>query len=167
MISTAAVRYFMIKFSRSKVIVFDMDEALSFEGESGPYLQYATVRANNIFKKLHERTDLDEPAIIKKLSSVSPDCLNRGDGNGLWELVLEAARLDEIVDQAMRSLEPSILAKYSFGLAQAFNTFYHHHPIVNEEQAELQLWRAGATLYFKTQMTRALALMGCEVPSRM
>ncbi|MBH17422.1 MAG: hypothetical protein CL488_04265, partial [Acidobacteria bacterium] len=56
---------------------------------------------------------------------------------------------------------------YSFGLAQAFNTFYHHHPIVNEEQAELQLWRAGATLYFKTQMTRALALIGCEVPSRM
>ena len=167
MISTAAVRYFMIKFSRSKVIVFDIDEALSFEGESGPYLQYAAVRANNIFKKLHERTGLDEPAIINMLGSVSTDCLNRGDSDGLWELVLEAARLDEIVDQAMRSLEPSILAKYSFGLAQAFNTFYHHHPIVNEEQAELQLWRAGATLYFKTQMTRALALIGCEVPSRM
>ena len=167
MISTAAVRYFMIKFSRSKVIVFDIDEALSFEGESGPYLQYAAVRANNIFKKLHERTDLDEPAIIEKLSSVSTDCLARGDGDGLWELVLESARLDEVVDQAVRSLEPSILAKYSFGLAQLFNTFYHHHPIVNEEQTELQLWRAGATLYFKTQMTRALGLMGCEVPSRM
>ncbi|MAM83945.1 MAG: arginine--tRNA ligase [Acidobacteria bacterium] len=167
MIATAAVRYFMIKFSRGKVIIFDIEEALSFEGESGPYLQYAVVRANNIFRKLLERTDLDEAAIVGSLDSVPADCLARGGGDDLWDLVFNAARLDEIVDQAIRSLEPSVLAKYAFGLAQAFNAFYHRHPIVNEAQADRQRWRAAAALYFKTQMTRALAVMGCEVPSRM
>ena len=66
-IAIAAVRYFMVKFSRGKVIVFDIDEALSFEGESGPYLQYAVVRANNIFNKLKERAGLDEAAVVAAL----------------------------------------------------------------------------------------------------
>ena len=65
-IAIAAVRYFMVKFSRGKVIVFDIDEALSFEGESGPYLQYAVVRANNIFNKLKERDGLDEAGVRRR-----------------------------------------------------------------------------------------------------
>ena len=64
-IGVAAVRYFLIKYSRTTVIAFDIDEALSFEGESGPYLQYAVVRANNIFQKLHERLGLDEAAMLR------------------------------------------------------------------------------------------------------
>jgi arginyl-tRNA synthetase len=166
-IATAAVRYFMIKYSRGKVIVFDIDEALSFEGESGPYLQYAVVRAANIFRKLHERTGLDEAAVVASLASLPGEALARGEGDDLWGLVLEAARLDEVVDQALRGLEPSVLAKYAFGLAQTFNAFYHHAPILKETQADRQRWRAAAALYFKAQMTRALAVMGCEVPSRM
>src|SRR5690606_1098457 len=112
-IATAAVRYFMVKFSRGKVIVFDIDEALSFEGESGPYLQYAAVRANNIFNKLKERHGLAESDIVNRIDSVSPDPITGGDeANNLWALVLEAARLDEVVDQAVRTLELSVLAKY-------------------------------------------------------
>ena len=167
MIAVAAVRYFMIKYSRGKVIVFDIEEALSFEGESGPYLQYAVVRANNIFRKLRERTGVEERDIIDTLGSTPATCLERGDGDDLWGLIMESARLDDVVGQAVRTLELSILAKYAFGLAQAFNAFYHRDPILNEEQIDRQRWRAAAVIYFRAQMTRALDLMGCEVPPRM
>ncbi|MGH9348085.1 MAG: arginine--tRNA ligase [Vicinamibacterales bacterium] len=168
MIATAAVRYFMIKFSRGKVIAFDLDEALSFEGESGPYIQYAVVRANNIFQKLQQRDGLDEPALLASLGEVSPRELTGEHGDHeLWSLVLEASRLDEIVEQVVRSLEFSVLAKYAFGLAQAFNAFYHRAPILNEERDEVRRWRAGAIIYLRRQLTRALDLMGVDVPPRM
>jgi arginyl-tRNA synthetase len=168
-IAIAAVRYFMVKFSRGKVIVFDIDEALSFEGESGPYLQYAVVRANNIFNKLKERANIDEQGVIAALPSTPPDVLTSGDdeSHDLWGLVLEAARLDEVVEQAVRTLELSVVAKYAFGLAQSFNAFYHRYPILNEERQEVRLWRAAAVACFRNQLTRALELMGCSVPMKM
>jgi arginyl-tRNA synthetase len=168
-IAVAAVRYFMVKFSRGKVIVFDIDEALSFEGESGPYLQYAVVRANNIFAKLQERHGSDTAAVMAALETTPADVLT-GDAEealDIWGLVLEAARLDEIVDQAVRTLELSVLAKYAFGLAQAFNGFYHRYSILNEERPDARLWRAAAVAYFRVQLTRALELMGCAVPAKM
>ena len=168
-IAIAALRYFMVKFSRGKVIVFDIDEALSFEGESGPYLQYAVVRANNIFNKLKERRALDPEGVVAALAATAaaPLTANGDEADDLWGLVLEAARLDEIVDQAVRTLELSVLAKYAFGLAQAFNGFYHRYPILNEERSEVQTWRAAAVAFYRAQLTRALDLMGCTVPVRM
>ena len=168
-IAIAAVRYFMVKFSRGKVIVFDIDEALSFEGESGPYLQYAIVRANNIFNKLKERAGLEISTVIEALPSTAPDVLTSAgeEADDLWGLVLEAARLDEIVDQAVRTLELSVLAKYAFSLAQAFNGFYHRYPILNEERPDVRIWRAATVAYCRNQLTRALNLMGCTVPARM
>lgn len=166
-IATAAVRYFMIKYSRGKVIAFDIDEALSFEGESGPYLQYAAVRAANILEKLRARDGTDEQAVAAALSALSPEALGDPDGTDLWALVLDAARLDEVVEQAVRTLELSVLAKYAFGLAQAFNAFYHRYPVLAEERRDVRLWRAAAVVYLRRQLTRALDLMGCEVPVRM
>ena len=168
-IAVAAVRYFMVKFSRGKVIAFDIDEALSFEGESGPYLQYAVVRANNIFAKLKEREGLDAPAVEAALASLPPTALTDGsdDSHELWGLVLEAAQLDDVVDQAVRTLELSVVAKFAFGLAQQFNGFYHAYPVLKEERADVRLWRAAAIAYYRQQLTRALDLMGCAVPERM
>src|SRR4051794_4135690 len=168
-IATAAVRYFMVKFSRGKVIIFDIDEALSFEGESGPYLQYAVVRANNIFNKLKERHGLAPDAVVSAVNSVPSSVLTRDDdeANELWGLVFEAARLDEIVEQAVRTLELSVVAKYAFGLAQAFNGFYHKYSILNEEREDARVWRAAAVAYYSTQLARALDLMGCGVPPKM
>jgi arginyl-tRNA synthetase len=168
-IATAAVRYFMVKFSRGKVIVFDIDEALSFEGESGPYLQYAVVRANNIFHKLKERDNVDEAGVIAAIASASDAVLKADDdeAHDLWGLMLEAARLDEVVEQAVRTLELSVLAKYAFGLAQAFNGFYHKYSILNEDRPDVRVWRAAAVLYYRAQLTRALELMGCTVPVKM
>jgi arginyl-tRNA synthetase len=168
MIAIAAVRYFMIKFSRGKVIAFDLEEALSFEGESGPYIQYAVVRANNIFQKLRQRDGLDEATLLKALQDVPPGELDGANGSHeLWSLVLDASRLDEIVEQVIRSLEFSVLAKYAFTLAQSFNAFYHRAPILNEERDDVKRWRAAAVIYLRNQLTRALDLMGIEVPPRM
>lgn len=167
-IAVAAVRYFLVKFSKGKVIAFDIQEALSFEGETGPYVQYAVVRANNIFGKLRDRDGIDGAGVVAALASLPHGALTEGEeADELWGLVLEASRLDEVVDSAIRGLEISHLAKFAFTLAQAFNTFYHRQPIMREERADVRLWRAGAVEYCRQQLTTALALMGCSVPARM
>ncbi len=167
-IAIAAVRYFMVKFSRTKIIAFDIDEALSFEGESGPYLQYAAVRAGNIFAKLRDRWQVDETTLGDRLAGLDDASIAEGeDADAWWELVLTCGRLDEVVEAAVRTLEPSVLAKYAFGLAQAFSGFYHRFPILGEEREDVRLWRAAAASYFRQQMTRALDLMGATVPGRM
>jgi len=158
----------LIKFSRGKVIAFDLAEALSFEGESGPYIQYAVVRANNIFQKLQQRDGLNEAALLKALRDVPSGELDGANGSHeLWSLVLDAARLDEIVEQVIRSLEFSVLAKYAFTLAQSFNAFYHRAPILNEERDDVRRWRAAAVIYLRNQLRTALDLMGVAVPPRM
>ncbi len=166
-IATAAIRYFMLKFSRGKLIVFDMEEALSFEGETGPYLQYAVVRANNIFHKLQEREGISEAEVVRALDRAEPAELADDGEHSLWAVVFEAARLDDVVEQVVRSLEFSILAKYTFGVAQLFNAFYHRYPILNEEQLDRKRWRAAGVAYVRAQLTRALDLMGIEIPVRM
>jgi arginyl-tRNA synthetase len=166
-IAVAAIRYFMLKFSRGKLIVFDMAEALSFEGETGPYLQYSVVRANNIFNKLRERDGLSDADVLEQLDAGGAVELTESDESDLWALIFESARLDEVVEQTVRALEFSVLAKYAFGLAQLFNAFYHRYPILNEEDPARKRWRAAGAAYFKAQLTRALDLMGIEVPLRM
>jgi arginyl-tRNA synthetase len=171
MIGIAAVRYFMIKFSRGKVIAFDLEEALSFAGESGPYIQYAVVRANKIFQKLGERDGSTDATLVEGLGDVPAGELTGDNGHELWSLVLEAARLDEVVEQVIRSLEFSVLAKYAFTLAQAFNTYYNldanRSSILNEDRADVRRWRAASVLYVRNQLTRALDLMGVDVPRLM
>jgi arginyl-tRNA synthetase len=167
-IAVAAVRYFLIKFGRGKVIAFDIDEALSFEGETGPYLQYAVVRASNILAKLAERDRVGEAEVINKLGSIGTGPLTAGEeADELWGLVLEASRLDEMVETAVRNLEPSVVAKYAFGLAQAFNAFYHRQQILKEDREDARYWRAAGVVYVRRQLVRALDLMGCAAPARM
>jgi arginyl-tRNA synthetase len=169
-IAVGAIRYFVLKFSRGKLIVFDIEEALSFEGETGPYLQYAAVRAGNILHKLEEREGVSEAGLLEGLERHAPDELTAASDDpvhDLWAVVFEASRLDEVVEQVVRSLEFSALAKYTFGLAQTFNAFYHRYPILNEEEADRKRWRAAGVAYVRAQLTRALDLMGIDVPNRM
>ena len=168
MLGVSAVRYFLVKFTRTKMIAFDMDEALAFEGESGPYLQYSVVRAQNIFAKLAARDGVTEDDLAARLVSSPGSSASAGDdGDALWGLALEAARLDEVVVQAVRTLEPAVLAKYAFGLAQTFNAVYHRFPILNEEREAHRLWRAAVISAYRRQLTAALSLMGIDVPARM
>ena len=129
-------------------------------------MQYAVVRANSIFHKLQERESLTETDVLRDLESTPSDEMTE-EQSLLWALVFDAARLDDIVDQVVRSLEFSVLAKYAFGLAQRFNAFYHHSPILNEERADRKRWRAAGVAYVRAQLTQALSLMGIAVPVRM
>ncbi len=166
-VAVAAIRYFMLKFSRGKLIVFDMEEAVAFEGETGPYLQYAVVRANKILEKI----GMSDTERLAGLDTLDPAELapNEGDdaAHDLWALVFEAARLDLVVEQAVQAMEFSGLAKYAFGLAQLFNAFYHRYSVKNEEDEARRRWRAAGVAYFANQLTRALDLMGIAVPARM
>ncbi len=167
-IAIAAVRYFLVKFTRNKIIAFDIDEALSFEGETGPYIQYAAVRAGNILAKLQERDGVTAAALPARLVALDRAAIDTGDdGDELWGLVLEAARLDDVVDTAVRSLELSLVAKHAFTLAQTFNAFYHRQQILKEDREDARLWRAAGVAYVRRQLTAALDLMGCRVPTRM
>jgi arginyl-tRNA synthetase len=134
-----------------------------------PETRARSVRANNIFNKLAERHGLAEAAIVGALDGRSNDPISAAtdEANDLWALVLEAARLDEVVDQSVRTLELSVLAKYAFSLAQSFNGFYHKYSILNEEREDTRVWRAAAVSYYKQQLTKALELMGCVVPFKM
>jgi arginyl-tRNA synthetase len=167
-IAVAAVRYFLIKFSRGKIIAFDLDEALSFEGESGPYIQYAVVRARKILQNLQERLGVGEADVLASLGSATHAELDGANGtHEVWSLILETARLDDVIEQVVRTLEFSILAKYAFTVAQSFNAFYHRAQIVKEEREDVRRWRAAAVIYVRDQLTRALGLMGIEIPARM
>jgi arginyl-tRNA synthetase len=163
-IAVGALRYFMLKFTRNSVIAFDLSEALSFEGETGPYVQYAAVRARNILKKLEDRgetlpdfkTTLNSEAMARQLQA--EDC---------WQLLLAASKAGSAVERAISSGEPSHVARYAFQLAQAFSNFYHEYPVLTEANPEKKTFLLWMTDYFRAQLERTLDVLGIQVPSYM
>jgi arginyl-tRNA synthetase len=174
-IANGALRYFLLKFTRNTVIAFDFKEALSFEGETGPYCQYAAVRANSIFRKLSEGGGRGAHEAIQgctsKVFSATKDEVNQiltGEvGDDIWSLLMLAARLDDANAQAAASAEPSFLAKYTFSLAKAFNLFYHRHRIIAEENLAKRALLIMVANFTRRQLTTALATLGIAVPERM
>ncbi|HTO77183.1 MAG TPA: arginine--tRNA ligase [Thermoanaerobaculia bacterium] len=158
-IAVGALRYFLLKFGRNKVIAFDFDEAVSFEGDTGPYLQYSVVRADNIFRKLAERGLPVEPSPGGLAGAAWED--------DLWSMLLDAASTDETAERAIASLELSTLARHAFTLAQAFNQFYHRHPIAAEPDAAVRNRRLAVARIFRREMARLLELLGIPEPGRM
>ena len=162
-IAIGAIRYFMLKFGRNKVIAFDFNEALTFEGDSGPYLQYSTVRVENIFRKMKERgvdAKLDE-------DSLNALTLNEGLNDEMWELVRRSADLAAAVERAVESLELSVITHELFELSQKFNSFYHKYPIMNEKDDAERQRRAVCAEVFRRTMKAALDLLAIPVPERM
>ncbi|MGC1105086.1 MAG: DALR anticodon-binding domain-containing protein, partial [Candidatus Acidiferrales bacterium] len=168
-IAVGALRYFLLKYTRSTIIAFDFKDALSFEGETGPYVQYAVVRAKNIFRKMQEQ----EPtfsigALEKNVNAKSAaELFAPPEGNDLWELLLLAGSLDSRVEAAVTAQEPAFVAKYAFELAQAFNVFYHKHHILSEENAEKKRLLLLLTAIVERQLIAALELLGIEAPEKM
>lgn len=155
-IAIGALRYFMLKFTKGSVIAFDFKEALSFEGETGPYAQYAVVRATNIFRKAGLAP---EPSAQVDLQFLAED--------EIWELWLKAGQLSSIVDQCIATTEPAYVAKYAFQLAQQFNNFYHRHHILTEtDEARKQFLLATAAVV-RRSLIECLGLMGIAAPAVM
>jgi arginyl-tRNA synthetase len=169
MIAVGALRYFLLKFSRRVIIAFDFKEALAFEGETGPYLQYSVVRARNIFRKFQEsHPEFSPDQLGVAVSAADLERFLAGDdGRSFWELTLLAAQVELAVEQAIASEEPSVVAKYAFRLAQAFNNFYHHFHILSETDIVRQRFLLLLVHLASESLSRTLELLGIEVPERM
>jgi arginyl-tRNA synthetase len=164
-IATGALRYFMLKFTKQSVIAFDFKEALSFEGETGPYAQYAVVRATSIFKKADLDPDTFGRDIATRLSNADLAQFLTGEpGNEIWELWLAASKTSYIIDQCISTTEPAYLAKHAFQLAQLFNAFYHRHPILSEADGKRKQFLLGTVAVVRRELIRTLEVMGITVP---
>ena len=168
-VAVAALRYFMIRYTRNTIINFDMDEALSFEGETGPYLQYSMVRARSIFRKLRE-SGFDPDAVKAEeydrvLSMVS--AVNDEEASDTWQILIQILRTPEVVHRALRSLELSYFAKHVFEIARSFNNYYHKYPVLHEKDADRRLLRVATVRMFQQGMQTQLELLGIPVPERM
>jgi arginyl-tRNA synthetase len=161
-LATAAVRFFMVRWGTTRVIAFDLDEALSFEGDSGPYLQYSMVRVANIHRRLAsagQETSIDRSAVAGFGPAQLPD--------DLWDLVLASSMVDEVVEKAADSLELSLIARHALELAQRLNGLYSRHPILREEDPQLRLGRLAAFECFRKALANLAGILGIPVPERM
>jgi arginyl-tRNA synthetase len=162
-IAVGALRFFLLKFTRNAIIAFDFKDALSFEGETGPYCQYAVVRIRGIRRK-----GAEAGATNVEVTRESVGALLAGTaGNSLWELLLAAGSLEYAVEAAIATQEPAFMAKYAFQLAQAFNNFYHKHHILSETDEQKRAFLLRLTELVEAQLVQALGLLGIEAPEKM
>lgn len=160
-IAIGALRYFMLKYTKNSLIAFDFKDALSFEGETGPYAQYAVVRAKNIFRK----AGIEEQSLVpSSLSSENARFFAGENGDEFWELWLAAAKVKYTVEQCIATTEPAYAAKYAFQLAQLFNNFYHRHHILTETAAEKKKFLLTTVAMVVRALTAILRMMGIEAP---
>ncbi|NYF52488.1 arginine--tRNA ligase [Tunturiibacter gelidoferens] len=160
-IAVGALRYFMLRFTRNTVIAFDFKDALSFEGETGPYVQYAIVRAANIFRK----ANTTEAASLAAIATLDlSNILDTEEGSSLWETWLLASKLTLLTEQCIATAEPAYLAKYAFQLAQQFNNFYHRHHVLNETNPTRKALLLATAAVAQREMIRALDYLGIEAP---
>jgi len=162
-IAIAALRYFLLKFTRTTVIAFDLQEALSFEGETGPYVQYAAVRAQKILAKFAERepipdfaSELDGPAMARQL-----------EFEDFWQVLLAASKADAALESAVTAGEPAHVARYAFQLAQSFSNFYQKYPVIHEENREKKVFLLWMTDFFRRQLERTAGILGISIPAYM
>src|ERR1700678_1861909 len=172
-VAIGALRYFLLRFTRSTVIAFDFEDALSFEGETGPYVQYAVVRVNGILRKGAEMDPalaIEDATNMAKLRSGEIDAgkfLGAPADDDIWDLVVLAASLDARLEVTLTSLEPNFLTRFAFDLAQMFNVFYHKHYILKEKDAEKRAFLLRVTALVREQLVTTLGLLGIVAPEKM
>jgi arginyl-tRNA synthetase len=166
-IAIGALRYFMLKYTRNSVIAFDFKDALSFEGETGPYIQYAVVRARNIFRKAETKPE----AVLAELAGLGSEALAKylhsEDAEDIWALWLRAGRRTAVLEQCIATSEPAYLAKHAFQLAQEFNNFYHKHHILTEEDPERKTFLLATAAVVLRELVTVLGWLGIESPEAM
>ncbi len=165
-IAVGALRYYMLRFTRNRVVAFDLDAALAFEGETGPYLQYSVVRARNILVKVAEAFGPSAGDAEKLAAEADIHALGEGETDH-WKLALMLFRVEAVVRQAVESLEMATVAKHAYLLAQAFNSFYHRYPVLQESDASVRVARSALVRLYHDRMVDLLNLMGISVPDRM
>jgi arginyl-tRNA synthetase len=162
-IAVGALRFFLLKFTRNAIIAFDFKDALSFEGETGPYCQYAVVRIRGIRRKGAEAGATN----VAVTPETAATLFGGPEGNGFWELLLSVGSLDLAMDAAIGAQEPAFVAKYAFQLAQAFNNFYHKHHILTESDEQKRAFLLRLTELVEARLVETLGLLGIEAPEKM
>jgi arginyl-tRNA synthetase len=163
-IAVGALRYFMLKFTRGTVIAFDFRDALGFEGETGPYVQYAVVRARNIFRKAQTTPE----AVLADAAGLDASpYLSGEDGDGIWQLWLRVSKLTLLLEQCIATAEPAYLAKHAFQLAQEFNNFYHRHHILTEADPQRKSFLLATAAVVQRELIQALGWLGIAAPEVM
>jgi arginyl-tRNA synthetase len=163
-IGVGALRFFLLRFTRNTVIAFDYQDALAFDGETGPYAQYAAVRAANIFRK----AGVSEEAALAAVADLDLSAMLVGDeGTSVWEVWLTASRLSLVLEQAIAAAEPAMLARYAFTLAQQFNNFYHRHHILTETDEGRKMLLLATAAVARRELVRVLGWLGITVPNAM
>jgi arginyl-tRNA synthetase len=163
-IAVGALRYFMLKYTRNTVIAFDFKDALSFEGETGPYIQYAVVRTRSIFRKAGIAA---EQALADFAGVDASPYLAGEEGDGIWQVWLRAAKTTLLLDQCIATAEPAYLAKHAFQLAQEFSNFYRKHHILTEADAERKKFLLATAAITQRELIRSLAWLGISAPEAM
>ncbi|HEY2295018.1 MAG TPA: arginine--tRNA ligase [Thermoanaerobaculia bacterium] len=161
-IAIAALRFFMVKATNNRVIAFDFDEALNFEGESGPYLQYSLVRAKNIRRRLQQE-GIAADVFAEEVAALPEEVWSED----LWDLILEVAQTRETVEKAAESLELSLIARHALDIAQRFNALYHRHPILQEKDPQVRAGRLATVQIFRRGLESLGELLGIPVPEKM
>ncbi len=159
-IAIGALRYFMLKYTKQSIIAFDFKDALSFEGETGPYAQYAVVRATSIFRK----AGIDADALVFSPAADYAEYFSGPEGHEIWELWLASSKTSYVIGQCIATTEPAYLAKHVFQLGQLFNTFYHRFPILSEADEKRKQFLLATVAVVRRELIRALAVMGIKVP---
>jgi arginyl-tRNA synthetase len=162
-LAVGALRFFLLKVTRNTIIAFDFEDALSAEGETGPYCQYAIVRIRGIRRKGAEVAGTRHEIGMETLKRI----MEGPESNTIWEVLLASGSLDYAVDAAIGAQEPAFVSKYAFQLAQAFNNFYHKHHILSEADEEKRAFLLGLTELVERQLVGALGLLGIEAPEKM
>jgi arginyl-tRNA synthetase len=163
-IAVGALRYFLLKYTRNTVIAFDLQEALSFEGETGPYVQYAAVRARKILAKFEERGE----ALPDFEAELSGEPIGRQlQSEDFWQVLLAASKADSALESAADAGEPAHVARYAFQLAQSFSNFYQKYPVIHEENREKKVFLLWMTNFFRRQLERTAAILGIPIPAYM
>jgi arginyl-tRNA synthetase len=164
-IAIGALRYFMLKYTKQSVIAFDFKEALSFEGETGPYAQYAVVRATSIFRKAGVDPETFGQDAASQISPADLAQAFTGEAaNEIWELWLASSKTSSVIEQCIATTEPAFLAKHVFQLGQLFNAFYHRHPILSEPDERRKAFLLATVAVVRRELMRCLAVMGITVP---
>ena len=149
-ISIAAIKYSMLKQNPNKFLIFNKEEALNFEGDSGPYILYSYARASSILKKVNKPRK--QFTIDKKLEK--PE----------FELIKKMLQFKDVVIGAYNNMNPSVIANYSYQLSQLFNEFYHSCPVINSDNESFRLALVDS---FRQVLKNSLFLLGIETIEQM
>ena len=164
-VSLAAVKYAMLKIGVDHDMVFDIDESISVDGDSGPYLLYIVARVRSVLEK-HEAMKHGSIEAIKHKAKGEKSKTNFAFQNAERKLLFEVANFGEAVEKAGQELDPSRIAKYLFDLAQGFNSFYHDCPILKADN-EVKVFRLSLIKKVGETMEQGLALLGIETVDKM